>query len=168
MQHVEELPGHSGMARDIRAWPEGQARAGRPEPQLPRFPPGPPRLPHVSPASSAILRCLPARGGTRILHHPRGLTQAEPTPVLCFGVSGLNSGPAARIHLPGQCWLPSPLGPPPIDRPWCFLIIIVHFTVIDVREVSYSSYLCDGNGLLRLTSSQLDVHWWQAGSWNEP
>ena len=113
------------------------------------------------------------RGHPLVLSYPRGtglcITQGDspsrnrPQAVLWCLRPALQ--PAASIHLRAQCWLPSPLGPPPIDRPWCVLIITVHFTVIHVQEVSYSSYLCDGSNLLRLISSQLDLRWWQVGCW---
>ena len=147
-------PGRPRLARRPRgSWP--------PRGPAPPFPPRPPPLPR-EPSPRAILRFRPAPGEQGLcITQGDSPSQNRPRAVLWCLRPALQ--PAARIHLRAQCWLPSPFGPPPIDRPWCILIITVHFTVIHVQEVSHSSYLCDGSNLLRLISSQFDLCWWQVG-----
>lgn len=127
-QHVEELQGHPGMARDIRAWPST-----------------------CTPPTPAILPFLPAGGGTRILHQPRGLIQPEPTPHCAWESQAWTPTPQpASICGANAGFLPTQSTS---DRPTVALpnyYSAFYCYRCSVGEVSYRSYLCDGNDLLRL------------------
>lgn len=144
MQHVEE-PGHSGMARDIRADPKAKA-SWPPEPQLPRFPPGsssaPTREPRLPQPSSDVFRPRGEQNSASSKRTHPGRT--NPRAVLW----SLRPELWPRSH--SICRASAGFPPHSVHTPWA------DQWWVDVREVSYSSYLCDGNGLLRLTSSQLE------------